>query len=162
MAIFAAALKEHEAQDPKLHAEQAALAALELADYFHVKLPDWQHEIFIDAGGASVPKNFGLGVGLTMDSALVGNFAVEGGFHFTAVGRAPTIASRIEGKARCEELKALWPNGVPGPDPIIVLCSTFMREFFLPSSRITSSPLKKPVVLDGLDGIFDLAVLRRS
>lgn len=164
MAIFGAALTEQEKPDTEFHAEHAehaALAAIELADYFRDNFKDWKQNIILKSGGATFPKNFGLGVGLTMDSALVGNFAEEGGFHFTAVGRAPTIASRIEGKARCEGLKALWPSGVE-PDTIIVLSTIFMKEHFPKESLITFSPLNEPVELDGLDGKFDLAVLHRS
>jgi class 3 adenylate cyclase/putative methionine-R-sulfoxide reductase with GAF domain len=163
MAIFGCALMPDEKKEPGYYAQQAALAALELADYFENELDNWKEQIFRNAQGAPVPEEFGLGVGLHTDWAMVGNFAVGEGFQFTAVGRAPTIAARVQDKARVRELKEqdLLPDDVPADAKVIVLCTAYMKQFFQDSSGVVLIPLKQDVYLKGVDGTFKLGVLKR-
>jgi class 3 adenylate cyclase/GAF domain-containing protein len=179
MAIFGAPLMDNEVKSPAYHATWAAIAALELADYFETNYQDWVKAFYQNAQGHPVPERFALGIGLHTDWAMVGNFAVGEGFNYTAVGQAPTVAARVQDMARFQDLvrDELWPLPLP-QDPqktpkAVVLCTEYMTQFFeeyknpknpwpaLPFD-IELTSLRKPVQLKGFDGVFSLGVLRRK
>jgi len=175
MAIFGAPLMDNEVKSPAYHATRAAIAALELADYFERCYPKWVQNFYQKAQGHPVPERFALGIGLHTDWAMVGNFAVGEGFNYTAVGQAPTVAARVQDMARLQELKKsnLWPRDFPDAPKAVVLCTEYMKQFFeeyknpknpwpaLPFD-IELTSLRKPVQLKGFDGVFSLGVLRRK
>jgi GAF domain-containing protein len=175
MAIFGAPLKDDEEKSPAYHATRAAIAALEIADYFERCYPKWVQDFYQKAQGHPVPERFALGIGLHTDWAMVGNFAVGEGFNYTAVGQAPTVAARVQDMARFQDLVSdeLWPLPLP-QDPqktpkAVVLCTEYMKQFFEEYKNlwgplpllIELTPLKKPVQLKGFDGVFSLGVLRK-
>jgi GAF domain-containing protein/class 3 adenylate cyclase len=179
MAIFGAPLKDDEEKSPAYHATWAAIAALQLADYFEKHYQDWVKAFYQNAQGHPVPERFALGIGLHTDWAMVGNFAVGGGFNYTAVGQAPTVAARVQDMARFQDLAddKLWPLPLP-QDPqetpkAVVLCTEYMRQFFgeykNPKNRwptlpfdIELTPLSNSVQLKGFGVVFNLGVLRKQ
>jgi len=154
MAIFGEPAHDEQDTGADFSTQQAVLAALDLAKQFRERLTDWKERIVQATGAKPAPEGFGLGVGLHRSWAIVGNFADGEGLVFTAVGDAPTVASRLQDAARRAELLERWPDGMLPPDDVIVLASATVCGQRTDSKTVLRGRLKQAVQLKDLGPRF--------
>lgn len=146
------------------------MAALELTEWLEDVRPSWAREI-VEYGGGGRPE-FGLGIGLHRGAAVVGDVLhdmQDSGFDFTAVGRAPAVAARVQQLAKGPELgeDGLWPVEAGEPPSIILLCTEPVMSDYEKSGLRSEVPvafleLTRPQSFRGLAGEFPVYIVRRD
>jgi len=148
---------------------RAVTAALSLVDWFREVEDRWGEVIATHSGGQRPP--FGLGASVCLGPAMVGNLRSDMrpvGFDYTAVGKAPTLAARVQELASATELEGrnLWPDADNHPGNAILLCPLDVQRRFLRRAPDGATPeftkLRDTVSFGDLGRYFELYDVRRA